>query len=345
MKARNTFRGTAVALLLGGALVLPAALGAQGPEGRWPLQPTSEIGRVVAPFLEGWYVNEDGTVSYSFGYLNLNGDTVEIPVGERNNIEPARFHGMQPTVFLPGRHRGMFAVTVPAEMRDADVWWRITNDNGEVTQVPGRTRWSAYTLDWNPRPHGSVTPMVSFEGSSDVGRGPPGIISGRTLTATVGQPLEVAVNVHDPSVRDRSDARFKDDIPVRVVFSKYQGPVGGGIEFTRHPSTPPDPPSGRGRRGGGGAAAAAAAAAAGGGGAGRGVAVAGGAAQAGGDNPGAGAHIVNVATGSGTARVMVTFSAPGEYILNAQADNFGVPDSSSGDQCCWTNGYVRVTVR
>jgi hypothetical protein len=46
-----------------------------------------------------------------------------------------------------------------------------------------------------------------------------------------------------------------------------------------------------------------------------------------------------------TVRVVATFSEPGEYMLRAQVDNFRAPDSSSGDQCCWTNGYVRVTVR
>jgi len=27
-----------------------------------------------------------------------------------------------------------------------------------------------------------------------------------------------------------------------------------------------------------------------------------------------------------------------------RADNFGRVDSTPGDQCCWTNGYVKVTV-
>jgi hypothetical protein len=52
-----------------------------------------------------------------------------------------------------------------------------------------------------------------------------------------------------------------------------------------------------------------------------------------------------VPAGEGTVRVVATFSAPGEYLINAQVDNWRVPDSSSGDQCCWTNGYVRVTVQ
>ncbi len=318
MKSRMTVGGVALGLVLVGASFGSAPLGAQGPEGRWPLQPVSEVGRVVAPFLEGWYSNPDGTVSYSFGYLNLNGDTVEIPIGDRNSIEPARFNGMQPTVFLPGRHRGMFVVTVPGEMREDDVWWTITNDNGEVTRVPGRTVWSAYMLDHGPRPHGSVPPTVTFEGTSGEGFGPHGIVAERAVTGSVGQPIELSVNVHDRSQRDLTDARFKDPIAVRVIFSKYQGPPEGSVEFTRHPSTVvPERPAGRGGDGGGG---------------GRGGA------QPGPDE-------VMVASGQGTARVMATFSAPGEYLINAQADNWRVPDSSSGDQCCWTNGYIRVTVR
>jgi hypothetical protein len=52
-----------------------------------------------------------------------------------------------------------------------------------------------------------------------------------------------------------------------------------------------------------------------------------------------------VESGNGTALVVATFSMPGEYILHAQVDNWRVPDSGAGDQCCWTNGYQRVTVR
>ena len=46
-----------------------------------------------------------------------------------------------------------------------------------------------------------------------------------------------------------------------------------------------------------------------------------------------------------TVRVVATFSEPGEYMLRARVDNWRAPDSSNPDNCCWTNGYVRVTVR
>ena len=347
MKAHMTLRRVALAVALGGVSIAPEPLVAQGPEGRWPLQPRTEIGRVVAPFLEGWYANEDGTFTYSFGYSNLNGDTVEIPLGDKNRIEPAEFHGMQPSVFLPGRHRGMFGVTVPSSIREDDVWWTITNPDGEVTKVPGRTRWTAYMLDWFPRPHGSLPPMVSFDdGSGAEGRGPPGIVSRRTLAASVGEPLEVVVEVRDPSERDRTDARFREPIALRVVWSMYQGPTGGQVAFTRHPSTPiPEPPAGRAGRGGqadaGGAGGAGA-----GGPAGRGTGAGGGGGGGGGLGAGpAGPETIMVSSGAGTVRVLATFSAPGEYMLNAQVDNWRTPDSGSGDQCCWTNGYVRIAVR
>ena len=50
------------------------------------------------------------------------------------------------------------------------------------------------------------------------------------------------------------------------------------------------------------------------------------------------------APGGGQAVTSVRFSAPGEYMLRVRVDNFGITDSAPGQQCCWTNGYVKVTV-
>jgi hypothetical protein len=316
VRLRTALAGAGFALLIGAALPGSAALEAQ--DTRLPLQPRSSMQRVVAPFMEGWYANEDGTYTISFGYRNLNSETVEIPLGESNSIDPAQFHGMQPTTFLPGRHRGVFAVTVPADLARDDVWWSILNASGEVTKVPGRTTVGAYQLDWVPRPHGTVHPRVSFGG--DEGRGPPGIMADEMLSATVGAPITISLNARDTSERDPDDHRFDEAIPLRVRWFRHQGPVGGEVEFSRHESTPvPDPPE----AGSGRALSAAAIEAA----------------QA------ARRRTVGLPEGHGAASIVVTFSAPGEYLLRAQVDIFGAPDSSSGDQCCWTNGYVRVSVR
>jgi hypothetical protein len=43
-------------------------------------------------------------------------------------------------------------------------------------------------------------------------------------------------------------------------------------------------------------------------------------------------------------KTMATFSAPGEYVVRVRVDNHRAPDSSPSNQCCWTNGYVKVSV-
>jgi len=47
---------------------------------------------------------------------------------------------------------------------------------------------------------------------------------------------------------------------------------------------------------------------------------------------------------NGTATASATFKQPGEYVIRVRTDNFGRVDTSAGNQCCWTNGYVKVTV-
>ena len=55
-------------------------------------------------------------------------------------------------------------------------------------------------------------------------------------------------------------------------------------------------------------------------------------------------HTEPIAETEGMATTTATFEQPGEYVIRVRADNFGRMDSSAGNQCCWTNGYVKVTV-
>ena len=55
-------------------------------------------------------------------------------------------------------------------------------------------------------------------------------------------------------------------------------------------------------------------------------------------------HTDSIAETEGMVTTTATFEQPGEYLIRVRADNFGRIDSSSGNQCCWTNGYVKVTV-
>jgi hypothetical protein len=56
----------------------------------------------VIPFMEGWYANEDGSVTVSFGYHNRNTEDVIVPLGEQNRVEPAQLDGMQPEIYFAG---------------------------------------------------------------------------------------------------------------------------------------------------------------------------------------------------------------------------------------------------
>jgi hypothetical protein len=48
---------------------------------------------------------------------------------------------------------------------------------------------------------------------------------------------------------------------------------------------------------------------------------------------------------TGQATTTATFSAPGTYLLRVRANDASGVDDAGHAQCCWTNGFVRVTVR
>ena len=46
----------------------------------------------------------------------------------------------------------------------------------------------------------------------------------------------------------------------------------------------------------------------------------------------------------GSATTMATFSEPGEYVVRVRANDASGVSTAGHSQCCWTNGFVRVTV-
>lgn len=308
------FNKILVVIALG--LIAAISISAQAqPERYLTLTPPS--GLPVIPVMEGWTANPDGTSSISFGSINRNEeDDIDIPIGENNYIEPAKYNGMQPTHFPSGRRTGIFTVTVPAEEADEDIWWYLKTGDSEVLKVPGRVGVSAYELDFIlPRPQGSMQPLAGFGEDGELFSGLFAQVGTYPNTVTVGSPVVLTINVRDPSERDASDPRFEEATPLGVQFFKYQGP--GDVEFTLHESTvvpePPEIPDNipanfRNRFG----------------------------------PPGP--DEVNIESGEGVARVYATFSEPGDYMIHVKVENFKAPDSSNGDQCCWTNIYARVAV-
>ena len=51
-----------------------------------------------------------------------------------------------------------------------------------------------------------------------------------------------------------------------------------------------------------------------------------------------------VSPGDGKATTTATFTAPGEYVLRVRANDASGVTSAGHAQCCWTNGFVKVTV-
>ena len=98
-------------------------------------------GLSIVPIMEGWVANPDGTKSFSFGYLNRNKTAVEIPLGDANFLDPAEFGSMQPTHFSPGRHTGVFSVTIPVDKIETEIWWKLkTGDQDALRALGGRHR-------------------------------------------------------------------------------------------------------------------------------------------------------------------------------------------------------------
>jgi hypothetical protein len=270
---------TAVLALCSG-LATPAV--AQG-----PLAPLKASGQDVTPAFEGWYKNPDGTFSISFGYYNRNAEeTLEVPIGPDNFIEPGNRNQGQPTHFEPRRHWGVFAVRVPADFGDKKVVWTI-KIRGKTWAIPGslHPNWQIDALEGEAGA-GNTPPRLKFSADGQEGAGPGGITAG-PLTATVGKPLPVNVWAQDDGKGGGSIARDgRGGVPVTLTWFKHQGP--GRITFA-----PPNPrPNGA----------------------------------------------------DGLATTTATFSEPGEYILRVRANDASGIAGAGHAQCCWSNGFVKVTV-
>ncbi len=244
----------------------------------------------IVPIYEGWYRNADGTNEICFGYFNLNLDeAVDIPLGERNFIEPRQYDGRQPTHFTPvpgmseaspfsSRFRRVwcaFTVTVPASFSENDqIWWTLHRDGEDgPVRTPGTIK-IEYVLD-EPRSDGmgELAPTVRFTEGGPAFQGRKGMVS-QPRTARVGQPLELSVLLEHP---------FEEQLWVGWIH--YKGP--GAVTF--RPAE----------------------------------------------------QMISLQNNRGAARTSVTFSQPGEYEILVQSLD---RTANFEFHCCWTNGYIPVTV-
>src|SRR4030095_15564409 len=104
--------------------------------GQLPLEPVRETGQSVTGAYEGGDQNPDGSFSLLLGYFNRNQkETLDIPVGPNNRIEPGGPDRGQPTHFLPRRQWGTFVITVPKDFGKNSLTWTLVA-NGHTKVIP-----------------------------------------------------------------------------------------------------------------------------------------------------------------------------------------------------------------
>lgn len=83
-------------------------------------------GQNVVPVFEGWQKNADGSFDMVFGYMNRNYEqTLHLPIGAENTIEPGPPDQGQPTHFYPRRQQFVFRVRVPKDWGKKDLVWSL----------------------------------------------------------------------------------------------------------------------------------------------------------------------------------------------------------------------------
>jgi hypothetical protein len=291
----RVFRLAAAAL--GAAAVVTLSVAAGSRQTSLPLGPTRNAGEAVTGAFEGWFYKPDGSVGLLVGYFNRNlKQTIDIPVGPNNRIEPGGPDYGQPTHFLPRRQWGVFTIPVPKDFGDKKLVWTIVA-NGQTTSIPLSLHPNYQVEPFEEKGMGNTPPTLRFEPAGAVHTGPPNGIAA-TLTATVSAPLALTAWVADK--------------PAKFSANVQRPPAGGGGGRGRAPRPdlmltwsllrgPADVTF---------------------------------------DN--AKPAIDKAADGKTTATA--TFSAPGEYILRAQANDVS-GEGGGGFQCCWTNAHVKVTVK
>ncbi|HWE53040.1 MAG TPA: hypothetical protein VG273_24830 [Bryobacteraceae bacterium] len=203
-------------LLIGGSLAF----------GQLPVEPSHNSGLGITGAFEGWFKNPDGTFSLLAGYFNRNAkEELDIPVGPNNKIEPGPPDQGQPTHFAPRRQWGVFRIVVPKDFGDKKFKWTIVA-NGKTNSIPLSLNplWEISPL--KEESMGNTPPVITFPQGSSV-QGP--LSSGPEVSATVGVPLELKVDVADDAKVLKGGTPPKTP-PLVLTWSMFRGPA--PVEFS-----------------------------------------------------------------------------------------------------------------
>jgi len=228
-------RGCALAIIASGFVVCAPASLAQ-----LPLEPIRDVGQGVTAAYEGWYRNPDGSYNLLVGYFNRNRkESLDIPVGPNNRIEPGGPDQGQPTHFLPRRQWGVFTITVPADFGDKKLTWTLVA-NGRTTSVPMGLHRDYEVEPFKDAAMGNTPPTLKFAAQGPALVGPPRGTAA-SLATTVTEALTLTAWVSD-EVRIEPGARPPTGPPVTLTWSQYRGP--GVVTF--EPAKPGvDPANGK----------------------------------------------------------------------------------------------------
>ncbi len=232
----HLFRLSVTALTAVAACVAIAAVAeAQPPRAPLALEPIGTTGEAIWPAFESWARNEDGTLTLQLGYFNRNDEVVEIPIGDDNRMGPGAQDMGQPTHFLPGRHIGVFSVTVPVDQAERKLTWTIRVNN-QVSEIAFTNNPEYYGDPFLDLSLGNTPPVLSVGAGGDELQGPPRGIAA-AYTTTVGEPLTLLASVTDTAPTNPSEPRGdRDDEfgrgrrpPLSVTWKKFRGP--GEVTF------------------------------------------------------------------------------------------------------------------
>src|SRR5215831_14236425 len=165
-----------------------------------PMEPVHDSGQSITGAFEGWFQNPDGSFSLLVGYFNRNSkQTLEIPVGPNNHIDPGGPDMGQPTTFLPKRQWGVFTIKVPKDFGEKKFVWTITA-NGQTTTIPLNLNPLWVVTPYKDAGIGNTPPVVKFEQGGQTFTGPP-IGIAKTIDAKSKEALPLTVWITDDMVR------------------------------------------------------------------------------------------------------------------------------------------------
>jgi hypothetical protein len=198
------------------------------PAAQLPLEPPKDAGNSITPAYEGWFQNEDGTYNLLVGYFNRNmKETIDIPIGPNNRIEPGGPDMGQPTHFLPRRQWGVFVIKVPADFGTKKYTWTIVANNQPMSIPLGLTK--GYQIEpYKDAAMGNTPPVFKFAMNGKEFKGPPLEIA-HTLEGTVGQPVTLTLWAKDDAFQDPRRRAPMTGAPVIVTWTLHRGD--GDVEF------------------------------------------------------------------------------------------------------------------